>query len=58
MAVGIILGVKASIEEYQRLFSTAPANNSETTAVITRPESKPESKPDKAKERVGGLSRA
>ena len=58
MAVGIILGIRASIEEYQRLFTTAPTNNPEVTAELTRPEQKPEDKPNKAKERVGGLSRA
>ena len=56
MAVGIILGVRASIEEYQRLFTTAPTTEA-TTAQITRPESKAEPAKDKAKERVGGLSR-
>ena len=57
MAVGIVLGVRASCEEYQRLFSSAPSSQQNDQAP-TRELAKPEKAPDKAKDRVGGLSRA
>lgn len=56
MAVGIILGIRASIEEYNRLFtepSSSPPNDQEATKELATVEPPK----DKAKERVGGLSR-
>jgi hypothetical protein len=55
MAVGIILGVRSSIEEYQRLFSP-PISQPNDQAPTKEIEEKKE--PSKARERVGGLARA
>jgi hypothetical protein len=49
MAVGIVLGVKASIVEYNRLFTSVPGSP-ESGQETAKPVQTPESKSDKPKD--------
>jgi hypothetical protein len=62
MAVGICLGIRAAIVEYQRLFTpteSVPADTrTEEETRMEKSKPSPESKEDKASRRVGALSGA
>jgi hypothetical protein len=56
MAVGIILGIRAAIEEYTKLFSP-PASSQQNDPAPTQELPKSETKPGSATNRVAGLSK-